>query len=132
MNKIKLCVIALVFGLAGIVYASTPAPSTFQEKSAQAAKAAKAECCAADKEHQSCGTRKDGEDCCQAGASCCDGGSCCARHANAKQTDSKQAEHSHPAMPAKQAKQAENEAGCCSGSSCCSGGACCAKHKARG
>lgn len=136
MSKIKLLIVVLVFGLAGVVYASNP---VIQDKHANHGKASccsagaaccdGGSCCAADKEHQACSTNKDGkdgEDCCKPGAACCDGGSCCSHNAGGKQTDSK---------PAKKMKNqttksaaAKDEASCCSGGACCTGGSCCAKH----
>lgn len=137
MSKIKLAIVMLVFGLAGIVYASTP---TIQDKHANHGKAACCSagaaccdggaCCAADKEHQACSTQKtaaDGEDCCKPGAACCNGGACCEHKADGHHADAKPAKKVKSA-PAKNTA-ADKEDGCCSGGACCSGGSCCAKHK---
>lgn len=85
MYKLKLCVLALVIGLAGIGYASN---LTSQN---QAAKQDKTDCCAADSQHDSCGTAKNDGDCCKPGAACCDGGSCCSKHNHSKQAQAKRA-----------------------------------------
>lgn len=131
MSKIKLLAIALVFGLASTVYATTP---TIQDKHAQHGKASCCSagaaccdggaCCSADKASESCSVNKDGESCCNPGAACCDGGSCCEKDSNSKHEHSKQ----NSSKPAKKA-QRESAKG---GTECCSGGSCCTKNKSRG
>lgn len=118
MYKLKLCVLALVIGLGGIGYASN---LTSQN---QAAKQDKTDCCAADSQHDSCGTAKNDGDCCKPGAACCDGGSCCSKHNHSKQAQAKRGKSAQPA------KQAKAEGDCCTSGSCCTGGSCCTKHKA--
>jgi hypothetical protein len=56
MKSIKTFVIALVLGLAVVVYAADGSQASTQT------------CC------------PNGADCCVAGASCCTGGACCATH----------------------------------------------------
>lgn len=138
MTKIKLFVVLLVFGLAGIAFASNPTQDKHSkhEKAAACCSAGAACCdggsCCADKEHESCATTKDGkatakaENCCKPGAACCNGGSCCEKKAEANKSDSKPAKH------ANRDKQSQHADGCCSGGSCCTGGSCCAKHKSHG
>ena len=120
MTKTKLLVVVLVFGLAGITYAS----DSIQDKHAKHEKAAccvagaaccdGGSCCSAGKAHEACATNKDGEDCCKPGAACCNGGSCCEKKAEAQKGAAK---------PSKQTKQAKAEDGCCAG------GGCSTKHK---
>ena len=123
MSTIKLFVVVLVLGLAGITYAS----DSIQEKHANHNKAAccaagaaccdGGSCCSAEKGHEACAANKDGADCCKPGAECCKGGSCCEKNTDTNKADSK---------PAKSNKQAKAEDGCCSG------GACSTKHKSHG
>jgi hypothetical protein len=128
MNKLKTLVVALVFGLAGVAYASNPASAlSLQDKasccSAGAACCDGGPCCAKDKEHESCPVNAQAKDCCSPGAACCDGGSCCSAKSESKNNDGKTAGKS---------KSKAGKTDCCSsGSQCCNGGSCCAKHKAK-
>ncbi len=56
MKSVKTFVIAIVLGLAGIVYAADGSQSSSQSYC------------------------QNGADCCVAGASCCTGGACCTTH----------------------------------------------------
>ncbi len=90
MNKLKTLVAALVFGLAGVAYASNPASAlSLQDKAS----------------------------CCSAGAACCDGGSCCSAKSESKNNDGKTAGKSK--SKAGKTDCCSSGSQCCNGGSCC-------------
>jgi hypothetical protein len=145
MSKIKLIIVVLVFGLAGVVYASNPVAQDNHANhgkasccSAGAACCNGGSCCAGEQNSESCSAHKDSqknsESCCKPGAACCDGSSCCGKsaestHEHSKQVDSKQVKKARKESPKNGTAQSATD--CCSGGSCCDGGACCAKHKSQ-
>jgi hypothetical protein len=127
MRTIKLIIIALILGLAGIVYAAGAKPSPAQADGKEKAASCCDSCCMKEQKsgdakaaHKSCDMQKEGccnakADCCQAKADCCKPGAECCK---AGESCCAQKETSHKAQGKAQACDMQKDGKACCGASC--------------